>query len=78
MLLIQIVVFLLLLGLLYLPFRTFKISDKTRYLVYLVLFIGLIIIVFIDPAFDNKFVILPLFLPIAGIVRKLKQLTDKN
>lgn len=73
MFLIQIVAFLFLLALLYLPFKIFKISDKTRYLVYLVICIGLFIVIMLDPVMDKKLPIVGgILLAIAGIVRKLK------
>ena len=68
---IEIAVFVLLLGLLYLPFKIFKISDKTRYTVYLVICIAVVFNIFLDPAFDNKFILLPILLTIIGLGKRL-------
>ncbi|WP_442596509.1 hypothetical protein [Neobacillus sp. D3-1R] len=75
--LLQIIIFILIVGILVLPFTVVKASPRTKYIVYLLLPIGLFIIILITHSY-NILLIAAIIIMIAGIGRKLIQVFFNN
>jgi membrane associated rhomboid family serine protease len=77
---IQIIVFILLVGLFILPFKFAKTTSQLRYIyiAFLCILIGLLIFVIIEPVGNYNFLIYTgIILSVVGIGKKLKQLKNK-
>jgi membrane associated rhomboid family serine protease len=77
---IQILVFIILVGLFIIPFKLAKTTRHLRYvyIAFLCILIGLLIVVIIEPIGNYNFLIYTgIILSVVGIGKKLKQLMNK-